>query len=321
MARTIDLAIPTLSGKLAVVTGASDGIGFVIASRLAQAGAEVIMPVRNAAKGTAAADRIQALAPGGTVSTRPLDLSSLASVSTFAQGLIDEGRPINILINNAGVMQPPTRQETQDGFELQFGTNYLSHFVLTQELLPLLREGRAHVTTQSSVAARNAAMNWDDLTWDRGYDVGKAYGQSKLACALFARELDARSKAAGWGITSNFAHPGVSPTNLLAAQPGMGRQRDTAGIRAVRLLSRLGIAGTPQSAALPALLAATGPDSRGDQFFGPQGIGNLGGTPGLQELWKPMRSMDDAHRLWADSQRLVGLNDPAPELAQFPQGV
>ena len=305
MPRHFDITIPDLTGQLAVVTGASDGIGFEIARRLAEAGAEVVMPVRNAAKGEAAADRIRALASSAPVSTRPLDLSSLASVTTCAQGLVEEGRPINILINNAGVMQPPTRQETQNGFELQFGTNYLSHFVLTQELLPLLRAGRARVTTQSSVAARNAAMNWEDLNWERSYNVGKAYGQSKLACALFARELHARSEAQDWGITSNASHPGVSPTNLLAAQPGMGRQGDTGAVRLIRLLSRVGIAGTPATAALPALLAATGPDAEGDQFFGPSGLGNIGAPPARQEWWTPIRNLDEASRLWDASEQLA----------------
>ncbi|MEW1589657.1 SDR family oxidoreductase [Micromonospora vinacea] len=307
MARHIDLTMPDLSGKLAVVTGASDGIGFVIASRLAQAGAEVIMPVRNPAKGQQAADRIRSLAPEAKISTRALDLSSLTSVAALTSQLVDEGRPVNILINNAGVMNPPTRQLTRDGFELQFGTNHLGHFAFTQGLLPLLRQGRGRVTHQTSVAARSGAVNWDDINWEHGYDAMKAYAQSKIAVGLFARELQNRSAAAGWGITSNLSHPGVSPTNLLAAQPGMGRAKDTASVRIIRLMSRLGVAGTVASAALPALLAATGPDSRGGQFFGPKGLGDVGGAPAQRELWAPLRSDDDAHRLWEVSERLVGV--------------
>lgn len=310
MPRTPDFTMPDLAGKLAVVTGASDGIGFVIASRLAQAGAEVIMPVRNATKGQQATDRIRLQAPGATVSIRALDLSSLASVNALVEQLQAEGRPINLLINNAGVMTPPNRQVTRDGYELQFGTNHLGHFALTQGLLSLLRAGHARITHQSSVAARNAAINWADPNWEHTYDVNKAYGQSKLASALFARELNARSLAGDWGITSNVSHPGVSPTNLLAAQPGMGRQRDTASVRLIRLLSRVGIAGTPQSAALPALLAATGADAAGDQFFGPRGLGNIGGPPARQEFWAPMTNMDDARQLWELSERLIGVQFP-----------
>ncbi|MFD5315871.1 SDR family oxidoreductase [Streptomyces sp. NPDC127098] len=311
MARNIDITIPDLSGKLAVVTGASDGIGFVIATRLAGAGAEVIIPARNPAKGEQAADRLRGLVPGARITTRTLDLASLDSVTALTDQLVGEGRPIHILINNAGVMHPPSHQTTKDGFELQFGTNHLGHFALTQGLLPLLSAGRARVTHQTSVAARSGGINWDDLNWDRDYDVMKAYRQSKIAVGLFARELDARSAAAGWGITSNLSHPGVSPTNLLSAQPGMGRPTDTREVRLIRVLSRIGVAGTPGTAALPALLAATGPDSRGDQFFGPKGLGNVGGAPAEQRLWAPLRDMAEAHKVWETSERLVGAAFPA----------
>ena len=176
-----------------------------------------------------------------------------------------EGRPIDILINNAGVMTPPDRQVDRDGFELQFGTNHLGHFALTARLLPLLRDGSARVTPQTSVAARSGGIHWNDLNWEKSYDGMKAYGQSKIAVGLFARELDARSAEGGWGVTSNLSHPGISPTNLLAAQPAMGRSAETGGRRVVRLLSRVGIAGTVASAALPAVMAATDPAAHGDQ--------------------------------------------------------
>lgn len=305
MTLSASISVPDLTGRLALVTGASDGIGQVVAERLAQAGANIIMPVRTAAKGESAAARIRAQAPDAKVTTHPLDLASLDSVAELTAHLTAEGRPIDILINNAGVMTPPSRQETKDGFELQFGTNHLGHFALTLGLLPLLKAGGARVTHQTSVAARSGEVNWADLNWESSYDAMKAYSQSKIAVALFARELDARSRAAGWGISSNLSHPGISPTNLLAAQPGMGRQRETGGRRMIRVLSSLGIAGTVASAALPAVMAATGISARGDQFYGPKRI--IGGPPVLVEpLWPPMRSMDDAARLWEESQRLVG---------------
>ncbi|TDC76633.1 SDR family oxidoreductase [Streptomyces hainanensis] len=309
MARNIDIAVPDLSGRLAVVTGASDGIGSVIATRLVAAGAEVIVPVRNPAKGEQATERIRGLVPGARISTRTLDLASLDSVAALTKQLVDEGRPIHLLINNAGVMRPPTHQTTHDGFELQFGTNHLGHFALTQGLLPLLSAGRARVTHQTSIAARSGAINWDDLNWERDYDVMKAYSQSKIAVGLFARELDARSTTAGWGITSNLSHPGVSPTNLLAAQPGLGRQKDTTEVRLIRALSRVGVVGTPAVAALPALMAATGPDAQRGQFYGPRRT--VGGAPARQKLWAPLRDMDEAHRLWETSERLIGARFPA----------
>ena len=305
MPSTYDLTIPDQAGRLAVVTGASDGIGAVIATRLAHAGAEVIMPVRSPTKGEAAAQRIRDAVEGAKVSTRPLDLSSLESVAALAATLNAEGRPIDILVNNAGVMRPPQRQLTKDGFELQWGTNHLGHFALTLGMLPLLRAGRARVTHQTSIAARSGEMNWDDLNYDKTYDVMKAYTGSKIAVGLFARELDARSSANGWGISSNVSHPGVSPTNLLAAQPGMGRTSMPPERRLIGFLSRVGIAGTAESAALPALLAATGPDSRGDQFFGPKRT--LSGPPVAQDFWSPLSDVGDARRIWEVSESLVGV--------------
>ena len=305
MPRTYDLTIPDLTGKLAVVTGASDGVGSVIATRLARANADVVMPVRSHDKGEAAARRIRDTVDGARVTTRSLDLSSLRSVTALAAELTSEGRPIDILINNAGVMRPPQRQVTEDGFELQMGTNHLGHFALTLGVLPLLRDGGARVTHQTSVAARSGEIPWDDFDSERDYDVMKAYTASKIAVGLFARELDARSREGGWGISSNLSHPGISPTNLLGAQPGMGRDRMPPERRLIGLLARLGIAGTPQTAALPALLAATGSDSRGDQFFGPKRT--AGGPPVQRELWAPLLDLDAARRVWDVSENLVGI--------------
>jgi NAD(P)-dependent dehydrogenase (short-subunit alcohol dehydrogenase family) len=303
MPRTYPLTLPDLTGHLAVVTGASDGIGEVIATRLAQAGADVVMPVRSQQKGEAAAQRIRAAAPAAVLRLPALDLASLRSVAAFSAEMAADGRPVDLLINNAGVMRPPQRQVTTDGFELQMGVNHLGHFALTMGLLPLLREGRARVTHQTSVAARSGELRFDDLQSERDYDVMKAYQASKIAVGLFARELDARSRAGGWGISSNLAHPGVSPSNLLAAQPGMGRNRTSPERRIIGALSLVGVVGTVENAALPALLAATGQNSAGDQFFGPKRT--LGGPPARQELWAPLTKMDDARRLWDASELLA----------------
>ena len=307
MARTQpDITLPDLTGKLAVVTGASDGVGLGLASRLAAAGAEVVMPVRNRRKGEAAMVRIKQQHPAAVLSLRDLDLSSLESVAALSAGLRSENRPIHILINNAGVMTPPDRQTTADGFELQFGSNHLGHFALVAHLLPLLRAGQARVTSQISVAANSNAINWDDLNWERSYHVMRAYSQSKIAFGLFGLELHRRSEAAGWGITSNIAHPGVAPTNLLAARPEVGRAKDTTAVRVIRALSRRGILlGTPESAGLPALLAATSPDARGARFYGPSGIGHLAGAPGEQTLYSRLESQDDARRIWQISEELT----------------
>ncbi|MDQ7993370.1 MAG: SDR family oxidoreductase, partial [Propionicimonas sp.] len=177
-----DPTLPDLTSRRAVVTGATDGIGLRIAARLAAAGAEVVVPARNPAKGRAALDRIRAGHPDARLVLEELDLSSLASVAELAARLLADGRPIHLLVNNAGVMTPPERRTTQDGFELQLGTNHLGHFALAAGLLPLLRAGRARVVTQTSIAARRARLNWDDPNWERGYDDMRSYGQSKLAC-------------------------------------------------------------------------------------------------------------------------------------------
>lgn len=304
---TPDFTLPDLTGRRAVVTGASDGIGLGIATRLAAAGAEVLMPVRNPRKGEAAVERIRDQHPRALLTLESLDLSSLASVAAFGEKLRAQGEPIHLLVNNAGVMTPPDRQVTDDGFELQLGTNHLGHVALTAHLLPLLRAGRARVTSQSSIAARSGAVHWEDLNWERSYDGMAAYRQSKIAVALFALELDRRSAEAGWGITSTLAHPGVAPTSLLAARPEVGRTQATTGRRVIHWLSGRGLlVGTAESAGLPALMAATSPEAKGGDFYGPQGPGNAGGRPGPTTLWRPMRT-EDAARMWTVSQELTGI--------------
>jgi NAD(P)-dependent dehydrogenase (short-subunit alcohol dehydrogenase family) len=313
MTRTpLDLTVPDLTGTRAVVTGGSDGIGLGLATRLAAAGAEVLLPVRNTRKGEAAIARIRQAVPAAEVSLRALDLSSLASVAALGETLRDEGRPIHLLVNNAGVMTPPDRQTTADGFELQFGTNHLGHAALVTQLLPLLRAGRARVTSQISIAARSGGINWDDLDWRRSYSGMRAYRQSKIALGLFGLDLDRRSRAGGWGITSNLSHPGVAPTSLLAARPEVGRAADTPQVRVIRALSARGIVvGTVESAHLPALYAATSPNSGGGRLYGPGGLGNLGGPPAEQALWRPLRSGADAERIWELSGRLLGASEIA----------
>ncbi|WP_416392926.1 MULTISPECIES: SDR family oxidoreductase [unclassified Curtobacterium] len=306
MARNERLTLPDLGGRRVLVTGASDGIGLEIAARFAGAGAEVVVPVRNREKGSAAVDRITARHPGATVVLEDLDLSSLESVATIGERLRSDGTPIDVVVGNAGVMNPPERQTTRDGFELQFGTNHLGHVALVGGLLPLLRAANGRVVMQSSVAAQRASIRWDDLQSERDYDVARAYGQSKLACALFALELGRRSRAGGWGITSAVSHPGVAPTSLLAARPEIGRSGDTVAVRLIRWLSARGLlVGTPASAAEPALLAATDADLDGG-FVGPTGLGQLGGPAGRRTPWAPLLRDDDAARLWDVSEMLVG---------------
>lgn len=306
--RKSQVVVPNMKGRLAVITGASDGIGYALASRLARAGADLVLPVRNLDKGRRAVEQIRALAPGTDIELLTMDLSSLQSVADCAERLLQAGRPINVLINNAGVMSPPHRQKTADGFELQWGTNHLAHFALSARLLPLLKAGGARVTTQSSVSAQMNGINWNDLNFEKSYSESKAYSQSKIANLMFGLELERRSRAAGWGISSNASHPGVTPTNLLRAQPHMGRSRDTLGFRMVETCSRLGLLNrTAEEGMLPALYAATHPQAEGGKFYGPSGFLHLSGAPAEQKVYRPARDADEAARLWDVSEKLVGV--------------
>lgn len=312
MTRIPDIPVPDLTGRVALVTGASDGIGLEIAARLARAGADLVLPVRNVAKGEAAAAVITARTPGAGIRILPLDLASLESVAALTEHLAGEGRPIDLLIANAGVMNPPTRRLSVDGFELQLATNHLGHFALVAGLLPLLRAARAHVTSQVSIAADRGRMNWEDPNWEEGYDPMRAYSSSKIAFGLFARELQRRSDAADWGLRSTLSHPGITPTNLLSAQPGMGRPDDTTAVKVIRAMSRRGIVvGTPASAALSAVYAATSPDARGGRLYGPRGFRHLGGLPSEQPMYGRLTGDADAARAWDLSERLTGVRVPA----------
>ncbi|WP_445255588.1 SDR family oxidoreductase [Nocardioides aurantiacus] len=298
--------LPDLTGRRAVVTGASDGMGTGIATRLAAAGAEVILPVRNRTKGETALARIRDAVPGAEVSLRDLDLADLGSVAALGTTLRGEGHPVHLLVNNAGVMTPPGRQLTADGFELQLGSNHLGHAALVAHLLPLLVAGAARVTSQVSVAAARGGLHWDDVNWERSYDGMAAYRQSKIALGLFGLELDRRSRELGWGITSNLAHPGVAPTSLLGARPEVGRTTETGARRVIQALSRRGLlVGTVETAGWPALLAAT-VEGPGGSLHGPRGIGHLGGPPATQRMYAPLRDVAEARRVWDLTERLTG---------------
>ena len=308
MPRTIDVTVPDLTGRRALVTGGSDGMGLRLAERLARAGADVLLPVRNPAKGEAAVARIRAAVPDARLTLHALDLSSLASVAALGDTLRAAGDPIHMLVGNAGVMTPPARQTTADGLELQLGTNHVGHVALIAHLLPLLQAGRARVVSQLSIAAASGSIRWDDPQWTRDYDGMAAYRQSKIAFGLFGLELARRSDVHGWGLTSVLSHPGVAPTSLLAARPEVGRAEDTREVRLIRWASaRSLVVGTPETAMLPALVAATAPDVHAGQLWSPRGPGRLGGAPALQPLFRPLRSEADAERMWDVSQDLAGV--------------
>lgn len=296
--------IPDQSGRCAVVTGATGGLGLETALGLAGAGARVILAGRNAAKGAAAETLIRARHPGAEVRFESVDLASLASVAAFAERMLAAGRPIDMLVNNAGVMALASREITVDGFERQFATNYLSHFALTARLLPLLVAARARVVQLSSIAHRGGRIRLDDLSYERGYRPWPVYAQSKLAMLMFALELDRRSGAKGWGLTSVAAHPGVANTDLIANGPGGGRGGlvPWVGMQALKVIGHSATAG-----ALPQLMAATMPGVRGGQYIGPQRWKEMKGPPGPAKVAPQAIDASVAAALWGASEKLTGL--------------
>lgn len=291
------------AGKLAVVTG-TGGLGYETGLALARAGAEVILAGRNATKGAASVAKIKAQVSTARISYARMDLASLSSVAAFAKGLRETCARVDILVNNAGVMVPPRREVTSDGFELQLGTNHLGHFALTAGLLPLLKGGR--VVSLSSVAARQGALNFDDLNAETSYAPMPVYAQSKLACLMFALELQRRSDAQGWGLTSIAAHPGVSRTDLLHNAPG---KRSAMGLARSFLWFLFQPA---DQGALPTLFAATAPEAQPGGYYGPNRLGETRGYPAPARLPPAATDTSAAARLWERSERMTGVTFGAP---------
>ena len=269
--------MPRQDGRRAVVTGANSGIGFVAARELARAGAHVVLACRDARRGEAALLRVREAVPDARVQLGELDLADLASVRGFAAA---RSEPLDLLVNNAGVMALPSRQETADGFERQIGTNHLGHFALTGLLLDRLLEGDdPRVVTVSSNAHKMGRMDFDDFLCERGYGRWEAYGRSKLANLLFAFELQRRADAAGLPLRSLAAHPGYSATEL---QGQSSRERGNPLLRAgdalVNKVGNLVLAQSDEKGALPTLFAAT-EDLPGAAYVGPNGPGEWRGAP------------------------------------------
>lgn len=295
---TTQAEIPSQLGKTAVVTGATGGLGYETALALAKAGAEVILTGRDDQKGRSAIEKISREVIGAKIRYEHLDLASLASITDFAQRM-HVRQPLDLLINNAGVMALPHRQTTADGFEMQFGTNYLGHFALTARLMPLLRRASGpRVVSVSSLAHRTAFIDFGDLQGARVYSPWKAYGQSKLACLIFALELQRRSNAAGWNLSSNAAHPGFSRTNLFASGPG--------GLISLATNFAAPLFGhSAADGARPILFAATSPQAKPGVYYGPGGIGELRGAPAPALIMPRARDAATDAKLWDVSEKLT----------------
>jgi NAD(P)-dependent dehydrogenase (short-subunit alcohol dehydrogenase family) len=295
--------VPDQSGRVAIVTGANTGIGYQAAAVLADKGAHVVLAVRNLDKGKEAAARIGASSPNADVTLAELDLTSLDSIRTAADELRSAYPRIDLLVNNAGVMYTP-KATTKDGFELQFGTNHLGHFALTGRLLDnLLPVEGSRVVTISSLGHRIiAAIHFDDLQSERGYNRIAAYGQSKLANLMFTYELQRRLAAKGAPTIAVAAHPGGSNTELTRNLPGVIRQP-------VEFVWGL-LAQSAEMGALPTLRAATDPDVLGGQYYGPDGLGEQRGHPKLVSSSAQSHNEDLQRRLWSVSEELTSVPSP-----------
>ena len=301
--------VPDQTGKRVIVTGANSGTGQEAARRLAEAGAHVIMAVRTVAKGDQARAGILARHPGASLEVRRVNLADLASVREFSDGLLDDATPVDLLVNNAGVMAPPARMTTADGFELQFGSNFLGPFALTLRLLPVVLAAPApRVVTMSSGIANFGRIHFDDLEWERRYSANFAYAQSKLADLMMSLRLAAIAAERDWNLMSNAAHPGFTRTNLQTAGASLGRDKPKRTMfNSLHFLPSQEVGPGTE----PLLYAATSPSAVSGGYYGP---GRMMGLVGPTTFVRPPRRARDtaaAARLWTEAERLTGVRLPA----------
>ncbi|TDK23768.1 SDR family NAD(P)-dependent oxidoreductase [Luteimonas aestuarii] len=298
--------MPSQADRIFVVTGGTSGMGFEDAKALSAAGARVIIAARNPERGAEAIASIRADDPDAQVQFEAVDLGDLASVRALAARLQAALPRIDGLINNAAIMAPPERGTSPDGLESQFAINYAGHFALTAELLPLLRKSDApRVVTLSSVAAGRGRIDFEDLQSERAYDPYAAYAQSKLACLMFAMELQRRSDANGWGIRSVAAHPGIAVTELVARGPGLDSPQGQ------QWAANRDNFQTAAQGAIPTLFAATAPDAVGGAYYGPTGPQEISGPLGLATVPAAAQYPAASARLWSLTEQLTGSRFPA----------
>ncbi len=296
--------IPNLQGYRVIVTGANSGLGLETTSALAAKGAHVIMASRNLDSARKAEAMVKSNMPQASLEVQQLDLASLASVRAFATGMLDGGEKLNLLFNNAGVMAIPHR-ETQDGFEMQLGTNHLGHFALTGLLLPLLlATPKSRVVTTTSSARALGKIRLDDLNRTKSYRRWDAYGQSKQANLLFSFELQRRLAAAGANTISVAAHPGYANTNL------QGTSVSASGSAFERFSMQLGalVAQSGSMGALPQLYAGTSSNIQGGELVGPRDLGGLRGSPTIETKARKEYDRPLAAKLWDASVALTGVD-------------
>jgi NAD(P)-dependent dehydrogenase (short-subunit alcohol dehydrogenase family) len=291
--------MPSQEGRIFLVTGGTSGIGYESAKALVAKGARVVIAANNPDRGKEVVATIRQETPDAQVQFEAFDLSDLASVRALGEHLKETLPRLDGLINNAGIMEPPKRGTSKDGFEMQLAVNYLGHFALTAEVLPLLQKANApRVVTLSSIAAARGKIHFEDMQFEKSYDPADAYQQSKLACLMFALELQRRSDTAGWGLQSIASHPGVARTNL---------QANAGAVR--RSLMRLVLQPAARGA-LPTLYAVTAQDARGGSYYGPTGFMEMRGSLGRAAIPEAAKDAKAAAQLWTISEELTGTRYP-----------
>lgn len=294
--------MPDLSGKTAMVTGANTGLGFETALALYEAGAHVILACRNQASAEEALDLLWQKGGKGTLELGILNLASLKAVEEFAEGIKQRHRKLHILVNNAGVMIPPA-SKTDDGFELQFGVNFLGHFALTGHLYPLLKKTEgAKVVTVSSLAYLRGEINFDNLRSEIDYDPMREYQQSKLGNILFSLELQRRIEQAGDKIISIATQPGANKTDLI---------RHMSSEEYEEALKRFGVLMEAWQGALPSLYAASDPTALGGRLYGPDQDGGVRGYPAEAEIIPKALDEELAKKLWNWATEVSGVDFPS----------
>ena len=297
--------IPDMTGKVVIITGANSGLGLESTKALAAKGATVVMACRNVRKAEEAKAEVLAANPAARLDVMALDNASLASVRAFADAFKSKYDRLDLLLNNAGVMAIP-RALTEDGFEMQLGVNHLAHFALTGLLLDVITatpEARIHST--SSSAAFSGAINLDDLMGEKSYGRWTAYGQSKLANAAFATELNRRLQAAGHDTIANSSHPGFVMTNLQTNS--MAESGAPLGERILYGLAGPIMAQDVSMGVLPQLYGSTAPEAKGGVFYGPKNY-RVRGYPAEQKCNDALKDADLLKRFWAVSEELTGVH-------------
>ncbi len=291
--------IPSQKGRIAIVTGANSGLGYETTRLLAKKDIEVVMACRNAKKAEKARNTILKEYPDARLVLMTVDLTRLSSVREFAKEFLNSYHKLDLLINNAGIMMPPY-EKTEDGFESQFGVNYLSHFLLTGLLLKTLEATKdSRIVSLSSLAHTFGDIYFDDLQFEKHYNARRGYGQSKLACLMFAYELQRKLEKHKYQSISLAAHPGVSPTNLMKHLPLF--------IKILAFIFYPFIFQSPKKGALPTVRAALDPEVHGGSYYGPGGFREYKGPPVIVDSNANSMDTDKAIRLWEISEKLTGI--------------